>query len=134
VQYKDSDTTPHGHTNFNHHPTNLHVSSTSYETAWLQIADDPTGGKNAEWRGMGKLNGVPGFCFQVNVHDDGQDNAAQGTEMDKFRIKIWQPSTAGDCSTQVSGAPIYDNDSTATLAFQFGTVLGGGNIVVHQKQ
>jgi hypothetical protein len=132
IKLKDLNPVPQGVTNFRFRVADLHFISTAYTAGSFTVVDDPVSGKNAEWKGTGKLNNTPGRCFQVNVHDDGQGAAPQGTEQDKFRIKIWMPGSDGTCGT--TGAVVYDNDSSATLAVQAGTLLDGGNIEVHKPQ
>lgn len=119
-------TVPQGHTNFRARAQKLHLSSTAYEDGSLAVFDDPNGGQRFEWRGTGKLNGQSGYCFQVNGRDHQQNPPS--TEQDKFRIRIWSPAVAGDCSTE--GLVIYDNDSATTFTTG-GTGLGGGNLEVH---
>jgi CSLREA domain-containing protein len=127
AKYREDSTGPFGHTNFVFKEARLHLSSTSYVPMSLLIFDDPPGpgAKRAEWKGEGKLNGKPGYCFKVNIHDDGQKPPQ--TEQDRFRIKIWQKTASFDCSNDAA-PPIYDNDPSA-----MGTTLGGGNNTIHDE-
>ncbi len=102
-KYVKGKTLPTGNTQFQFQAGGLAFSSSEYE--WLVVNQ---GGTNAQFKGTGALNGVPGYKFMVWAKD--------GTP-DTFRIQI----------TDASDDVVYDNHQSGT----FGTPLGGGSIVIH---
>lgn len=102
-KYVKGKTLPTGNTQFQFQAGGLTFSSSEYE--WLVVNQ---GGMNAQFKGVGILNGVPGYKFMVWAKD--------GTP-DTFRIQI----------TDGSGAVAYDNHQSGS----FGTPLGGGSIMIH---
>lgn len=102
-KYVKGKTLPTGNTEFQFKAGNLNFSSSAYE--WLVVNQ---GGTNAQFKGTGALNGVPGYKFMVWAKDDTPDT---------FRIQI----------EDGAGTVVYDNKQDSS----FGTALGGGSIVIH---
>jgi hypothetical protein len=102
-KYVKGKTLPTGNTQFQFQAGGLTFSSSEYE--WLVVNQ---GGMNAQFKGTGSLNGVPGYRFMVWAKD--------GTP-DTFRIQI----------EDGGGAVVYDNHQDDS----FGTPLGGGSIMIH---
>ena len=108
AKYKKGATVPHGNTEFRFQAGDFRFKSSSYE--WLVVA-----GRKAMFKGQGSIDGMgEGFKFMLTAVDD---------QRDKFRIKIWDPTT---------DEVIYDNkrgeDDDAEP-----TIIGGGSIVIHNK-
>lgn len=104
------DAPPEGETSFHFNVAGFRFDSDSYE--WLVIS-----GTKARYRGIGRVDGVPGYGFELTAYDGSPD---------RFRIKIWFGN---------QGNVIYDNeklspDGEATTP---SSVLGGGSIVIHRK-
>ena len=102
-KYVKGRTLPTGNTEFQFNSGGLSFSSTAYE--WLVVNQNAT---NAQFKGTGTLNGVAGHEFMVWAQDGAPDS---------FRIKI----------SHSAGMLVYDNSQ----AGEFGSSLGGGNIVIH---
>ena len=73
------------------------------------------GKDKAKFKGVGTINGGGNYGFMLTAIDGSPDT---------FRIKIWDKDN-GD-------AVVYDNQMGAEDSEYEATVLGGGNIVVHQ--
>jgi len=103
-KYKKGATVPEGNTEFVFHAGNLNFHSSSYD--WLVVNQ---GGTNAQFKGMGTINGEGSYKFMLWAGDD---------DPDTFRIKIWE---------EVNGVEtvVYDNGVQQPI--------GGGSIVVHKK-
>jgi len=112
-RYQNGKTVPDGTTGFQFLNGNLHFQSTSYE--WLVVS----GGKKAQYKGTGTINGSGNFRFMVTVVDGDQPG---GDGFDRFRIRIWSDSNG----------LIYDNETNFPDGDVPTSVLGGGNIVIHQ--
>jgi hypothetical protein len=102
-----------GETEFHLAVAGFRFSSSSYD--WFVLS-----GPKARFRGLGSVNGVPGYGFEVTAWDGHSPGGGDG---DRFRIKIWQGNP---------GNSVYDNllgqsDNADP------TPLGGGNIVIHKK-
>jgi hypothetical protein len=111
-KYQPGKNVPTGNTEFQFHAGDLNFKSTSYE--WLVVA-----GTRAMYKGEGTIAGRPGvYLFLLSAIDGSPD---------KFRIKIWEKSTAGTIvyDTLPVGA---EDDAEPT------TTLGGGSIVVHTRK
>lgn len=106
-KYLKGASVPSGHTEFQFRTAGLNFSSDSYE--WLVVNQ---GGRNAQFKGSGTVNGSGRFGFMIWATDAG----AGGT--DSFRISIWNRSD-GD-------RVIYDNGTNQSI--------GGGSIIVHQPK
>ena len=96
----------------------LNFHSNNYE--WLVIA-----GPKAKYKGTGTINGSGDYGFMLTACDAAVTGSCQGSSEDTFRIKIWDKNN-GD-------AVVYDNQPGSSDDSNDGTVLGGGNIKVHQK-
>ncbi|RVX42031.1 glycosyl hydrolase family 43 [Nonomuraea polychroma] len=94
--HKDA-TRPAGQTMFAFPAGGVAFVATHYD--WLVV----TGGE-VRYRGVGKVNGKPGYAFTVTASDGSPD---------RFQIRIWK---------EAGGEVVYDNH---------GTDIGGGEIVVH---
>lgn len=99
-KYKKGASIPDGNAAFVFKAGNLDFASTSYQ--WLVVNQN---GTNAQFKGVGTINGAGSYQFQIWATDGSPD---------KFRIKITNGSTV-----------IYDNGVE--------TALGGGSIIVHKK-
>ena len=67
-------------------------------------------GKNAQFKGIGTINGEGSYRFMLWAGDD---------DPDTFRIKIWIEENSDE-------TVIYDNGSDQPI--------GGGNIIVHKDK
>ena len=110
-RYRKGSNIPEGNTDFQFQAGGLKFKSTEYE--WLVIA-----GHKAMYKGVGDLNGSPGYGFLISAVDGDRKSASTP---DKFRIKIWDAAEAVVYDNQL-GSP---DDAEATL------MLGGGSIVIH---
>src|SRR6478672_6590508 len=90
-RYQNGNSVPTGNTEFQFKVGNLNFKSTAYE--WLVVS-----GAKARFRGVGMVNGVTGYGFELTAWD-GQMSGGGG--VDKFRIKIWNQN-------QGNGV-VYDN-------------------------
>ena len=111
-KYENGANTPTGNAQFHFNAGDLKFQSTSYE--WLVIA----GGKKAQYKGAGTINGGGIYHFMLTAIDGDQPG---GGGQDKFRIKIWSDSDK----------VIYDNHLNAPDGDDPATVVGGGSIVIH---
>ena len=100
-KYLKGATVPSGNTQFVFHAAGMSFHSSSYE--WLVVNQ---AGTNAQYKGFGSVNGVPGYQFMLWATDGGK------TGVDTFRIKIWM----GDYV-------LYDNGVAQEIA--------SGSIVIH---
>ena len=117
-KYKKGQSIPDGSTQFVFSSVGFEFISTSYE--WLVI----TGSDCAKFKGIGKVGSaqeVAGHGFMLTACDSGEPAGGNDT----FRIKIW---SLDDDSV------VYDNQMGALDDSFVGTVLGGGNIQIHQQQ
>jgi hypothetical protein len=103
-KYKKGSTEPTGQTEFQFQATDLNFHSDSYE--WLVV----TGSNYANFKGTGTINGEGYYKFRLWAGDN---------EPDTFRIKIWTEDDAGVETV------FYDNG--------FDLAIGGGSIVIHEK-
>jgi len=101
---------PEGETSFHFNSAGFRFDSDSYE--WLVIS-----GTKARYRGIGRVDGVAGYGFELTAYDNSPD---------RFRIKIWLGN---------QGNVIYDNENSSPdgEATMPSSVLGGGSIVIHKK-
>ena len=111
-KYKKGANVPTGETEFQLHFASFNFKSASYY--WLVIS-----GARAQYKGVGTLNGVPGYEFLLTA-TDGQVSGGGG--VDKFRIKIWNSS--GVVYDNASGPEDIDTSPQQTI--------GGGSIVIHK--
>lgn len=111
-KYKNGASVPTGNTEFQFKAGNLNFSSTSYE--WMVIS----GGKKAQYKGFGTINNSGNYRFMLTAIDGDKPG---GGGQDKFRIRIWSDT----------GGLVYDNQLNAPDSDDPTTVLGGGNIQIH---
>ena len=102
-----------GETQFHLAVANFRFDSTSYE--WFVVS-----GAKARYRGVGTVNGAPGYNFELTAWD-GQCPGGGG--VDRFRIKVW----FGNPSNVVYDNLLGQGDNADP------TPLGGGSIVIHKK-
>jgi hypothetical protein len=116
-RYKKGASVPTGDTEFEFRAGNLDFASTEYQ--WLVV-----GGKRAQYKGWGRINGSPDLYGFMLTCNDGRASET-GDEPDRFRIKIWE---------EASETVIYDNQhgDTDNSELNDATVLGGGSIVIHK--
>jgi hypothetical protein len=113
-KYKNGASVPTGNTEFQFKGAGLNFRSTSYE--WMVIS----GGKKAQYKGFGTINGSGNYRFMLTAIDGDQPG---GDGLDKFRIRIWSDG----------GGLVYDNQLNAPDNSDPTTVLGGGSIVIHKQ-
>jgi parallel beta-helix repeat protein len=114
-KYKKGAQTPEGQTEFVFKVADLNFHSSSYD--WLVVA-----GAKAQFKGTGTINGAGNFGFMLTAIDA---ELTPSTEVDKFRIKIWD---------KVTDELVYDNQIGDTDDADLTTEIGGGSIVVHTKK
>jgi hypothetical protein len=112
-KYQPGAAVPTGNTEFQFKVANFNFKSTSYD--WLVVS-----GAKARYRGVGTVNGVAGYAFELTAWD-GQGPGGGG--VDRFRIKIRNQD-------QGNGI-VYDNMISAADGADPTTALGGGSIVIH---
>jgi hypothetical protein len=112
-KYENGQSVPTGNTEFHFKAGDLKFKSTSYE--WLVIS----GGKKAQYKGSGTINGSGDYRFMLTAIDGDQPG---GGGQDKFRLRIWSDG----------GGVVYDNQFNAPDSDDPTTVLGGGSIVIHK--
>lgn len=98
-KYQKGSSIPTGNTEFIFHAAGFNFKSTSYQ--WLIVNQ---GGTNAQFKGVGTINGGGSYNFMIWATDGSPDT---------LRIRI----------TDMSGVLIYDNGVQQAL--------GGGSIVIH---
>ena len=103
-KYRRGATVPDGNTEFKFVAGGLNFSSTSYQ--WLVVNQ---GGTNAQFKGVGTINGAGEYEFMLWAGDGSQDT---------FRIKIWYEDGGNE-------VVVYDNGTDQAI--------GGGSIVVHKR-
>lgn len=113
-KYKKGETTPTGQTQFTFKLADLNFHSSDYD--WLVVA-----GPKALYKGTGTINGAGDYRFMLSVIDE-QHNGGGG--IDKFRMKIWDPTT---------DTIIYDNQLDAPEDADATTEIQGGSIIIHKK-
>jgi hypothetical protein len=104
---------PIGDTQFVFHAAGFRFQSTSYD--WLVVA-----GARAKYKGVGSVNGQPGFRFLLSAIDG--NLLGGGNQADTLRLKVEDPD----------GGVIYDNQMGAADGDDPSTGLGGGSIVIHK--
>jgi hypothetical protein len=117
-KYKRGASVPTGNTEFQFEAGGVSFASTRYQ--WLVVA-----GARAQYKGWGTINGAPEtYAFMLTSQDGAMVNGGSDENPDRFRIKIWD---------EASGTTIYDNQHGTTDNGELGdsTVIGGGNIVIH---
>jgi len=113
-QYKKGATVPTGETEFQFKVGNLNFHSTKYD--FLVVS-----GFKSQYKGVGDVNGVPGFSFRLTAYD-GALMSPSG--FDKFRIKI----------SDATGAVIFDNrlGMSDDIDAADPQTISGGSIVIHK--
>jgi hypothetical protein len=77
-------------------------------------------GMKAKFKGVGTINGAGDYAFMVTASDG---NAPGQTDVDRFRIQIWDRATA---------VKVYDNQLGADEMVDASQAIGGGAIEIHQ--
>lgn len=114
-KYKKGATVPTGQTTFKFKIGDIEFKSTGYE--WLAISEI-----KAEYKGIGEINGQGNYGIILTAIDS--DKLINSNE-DIFIIKIWDKE---------SYDLIYDNQLDTDVSVytgKSGTILQGGNIIVH---
>lgn len=114
TKYYKSASVPMGDTLFHFAAGNLCFRSTACQ--WLVVA-----GSRAQYKGVGMLNGAPGYGFMVTAIDGAFVGCGQP---DRFRIKIWKQDT---------GEIVYDNQAGSNdiaIPDTEGTRVQGGNVAI----
>jgi hypothetical protein len=114
-KYKKGQSTPDGNTQFQFKAGDLNFHSDNYQ--WLVVA-----GARAQFKGTGTINGEGGYGFMLTAIDA---DLTPSTDMDLFRIKIW------DIDTE---EVIYDNQIGEAEDADPMTALDGGAIVIHNAK
>ena len=114
-RYKKGATTPTGVTEFQFKVADLNFHSDTYD--WLVVA-----GPKAMYKGVGMINGTGNYGFMLTAVDE---NLTASTEVDLFRIKIWDKDD--------NDAVVYDNQMEEAEDADPTTAIGGGNIKIHKK-
>jgi hypothetical protein len=94
----------------------LNFHSDTYQ--WLVVA-----GPKAQFKGTGTIHGAGNYGFMLIAIDAA---LTPSTEVDKFRIKIWDRDNGE--------AIVYDNQMDAPDDADPTTVIGGGSIVIHKAK
>ncbi|MFC1712143.1 PKD domain-containing protein [Candidatus Poribacteria bacterium] len=108
-KYGNGATIPTGQTQFRFKAGDLKFKSDSYE--WLVVA-----GHKAQYKGVGTINDEGDYGFKLFAIDEA---LTPSTDVDLFRIKIWDKVTDED---------VYDNQLGADEDDDLTTEIGGGNI------
>ncbi len=111
ARYQRGTNLPIGQSQFRFRAEDLNFHSESYEK--LVVA-----GAKAMFKGVGIINGNYGFMLKAV-----DANLTPSTDVDLFRIKIWDWDN-GD-------AIVYDNQMGASEDADPTTAIGGGSIVIH---
>ncbi|MDP3072811.1 MAG: YncE family protein [Opitutaceae bacterium] len=106
-KYKKGASIPEGNTEFQFHTVGLRFSSRSYQ--WLVVNQND---RNAQFKGIGTVNGIGNFSFMIWAYDGSTSVASPA---DTFRIKIWD--------MEDNDAVLYDNGVNQPIS--------GGNVIVH---
>lgn len=114
-KYQKGATKPSGETEFQFQVADFNFHSMSYD--WLVVA-----GARAQYKGTGTINGAGNYGFMLTAIDGA---VTGGGGIDKFRIKIWDPTT---------NAVIYDNQIGADDNADPATAIESGSIVIHTKK
>ena len=114
-KYKKGATVPIGDTEFIFETGDMSFWSVEYD--WLVVA-----GAKAQFKGTGTINGSGDFGFMLTAVDA---KLTPSTEVDLFRIKIWDKAT---------GYVVYDNQMGEVEDVPPATEITSGNIVVHKAK
>lgn len=115
-KYKKGQQQPTGNTEFNFKMADLNFHSDDYD--WLVIA-----GAKAMYKGTGTINGSGNYGFLLSAVDE---ELTQSTDVDLFRIKIWDKDNDDEI--------IYDNMLGEDEDADPTTAIGGGNIKIHEGE
>jgi len=115
-KYKKGADTPTGETEFQFRIAGLNFHSETYD--WLVVA-----GARAQFKGTGMINGEGNFGFMLTAIDA---NLTPSTDVDMFRIKIWDKND--------DDAIVYDNHMDDADDADLTTAVGGGSIVIHKAK
>jgi hypothetical protein len=115
-KYKMGAATPTGETEFQFKVADLNFHSDTYD--WLVIA-----GSKAMYKGTGTINGTGDYGFMLSAIDG---KLTPSTDVDLFRIKIWDKDSADGV--------VYDNQTGADEDADPTTAIGGGSIVIHTSK
>jgi hypothetical protein len=116
-QYKKGASVPTGQTEFQLHFAAFNFHSDAYEVLVVS-------GHKAQYRGTGRVNGLPGHKFVLTAYD-GQITGGGG--VDRFRIKI----------TRISdNVVVYDTKmgTSDDMDLADPLAIGGGSIVIHKAK
>ena len=113
-KYQKGASTPTGQTEFQFKVADLNFHSDNYE--WLVVA-----GARAQYKGTGTINGIGNYGFMLTAIDE---KLTPSTDVDMFRIKIWDKDT---------DVVVYDNQTGAGDDADPTTGIGGGSIVIHKQ-
>ncbi|MCB0189319.1 MAG: hypothetical protein KDE31_33845, partial [Caldilineaceae bacterium] len=116
AKYKKGQSTPDGNTQFQFKIADLQFHSNAYE--WLVV----TSGGKAMFKGTGTINGAGNYGFLISAIDA---DIASSTDVDLFRIKIWDRDNRD--------VVVYDNQLDAGDDADPTTAITGGNIKIHQQ-
>lgn len=116
AKYKKGTTIPTGNTEFQFHAAGMNFHSEDYQ--WLVVA-----GARAQFKGTGTINGEGDYGFILTAIDA---KLTKSTDVDLFRIKIWDKNTDTIVYDNLLGAEDDEGlDDT--------TELGSGSIVIHKR-
>jgi hypothetical protein len=113
-KYQKGAKVPTGNTEFQFKAGNLNFHSSNYE--WMVVS-----GAKATYKGTGTINGEGDYGFMLTAIDAA---LTPSTDVDQFRIKIWDRTT---------DSIIYDNKMGAADDSSEATAIGGGSIVIHSR-
>ncbi len=77
-------------------------------------------GAKAKFKGSGTINGSGEYGFMISARNG---DSKQNIQPDTFRIKIWD---------KLADSIIYDNQLGDDDMAEPSTVIGGGNVVLHE--
>lgn len=112
-RYQKGTNAPTGNTQFDFKLAGLSFSSDEY--AWLVVS-----GARAQFKGTGRVNGVPGYAFLLTAIDG---NLPGGGGLDAVRVKIWEAA---------NGTIVYDNHLGAGDDAAVATEVRNGSVVIHK--
>ncbi len=78
-------------------------------------------GSEDQYKGTGTINGQGNYGFMLSAIDA---DLTQSTDVDMFRIKIWDEDD--------NDAIVYDNQMDAPEDADLTTAIGGGSIVIYK--
>jgi len=114
AKYKKSKAYPKGQTQFKFHIGHMKFHSTKY--SWLVTKNEV-----ASFVGKGKVNGKKGYGFMISVVDA---RLTEETDLDLFRVRIWNEATA---------EVLYDTQLGDDIADAAVVPICKGSIVIHHK-